>query len=165
MRALCLLIAGVLLPTAAGETVESRTCEKQRLCLEAVANEDDSVVFRAVNPTDYPVALRLRVWPENLVSERGDRITTTVPGGETLTLLSYQPKRAGERTWYRYLFRSNYGRHDVRHEDDYRYRPPYESGKRFRILQGYGSRFSHVGNERHTVDFDMPVGTDRKSVV
>ena len=36
---------------------------------------------------------------------------------------------------------------------------PYENGKSYRVLQGYGSRFSHVGLEQYAVDFNMSVGT------
>jgi murein DD-endopeptidase MepM/ murein hydrolase activator NlpD len=36
---------------------------------------------------------------------------------------------------------------------------PYSSGKSYRIVQGYGSRFSHTGLEEFAIDFDMPVGT------
>ena len=36
---------------------------------------------------------------------------------------------------------------------------PYASGRTYRVLQGYGSRFSHTGLEAYAVDFDMPEGT------
>jgi murein DD-endopeptidase MepM/ murein hydrolase activator NlpD len=48
---------------------------------------------------------------------------------------------------------------DAVHDDDYLYALPYESGRSYRVLQGYGSRFSHTGLEAYAVDFDMPEGT------
>lgn len=37
------------------------------------------------------------------------------------------------------------------------YRLPFETGKRFRMVQGYESLFSHFGD--YAVDFAMPIGT------
>lgn len=37
------------------------------------------------------------------------------------------------------------------------YRLPFETGKRFRVAQGYLSLFSHFGN--YAIDFKMPIGT------
>jgi murein DD-endopeptidase MepM/ murein hydrolase activator NlpD len=51
------------------------------------------------------------------------------------------------------------GRFDADHDDEYVYRLPYAEGQSFPIIQGYGSRLSHRGAERFTVDFGMPVGT------
>ena len=45
------------------------------------------------------------------------------------------------------------------HNDDYVYAFPYEQGKRYRVVQGYGSRFSHTGLEEFAIDVDMRVGT------
>ena len=45
------------------------------------------------------------------------------------------------------------------HDDDHLYGLPYASGKSYRVLQGYGSRFSHTGLEEFAIDFDMPEGT------
>ncbi len=159
MRCVALMVLLAAGYVAGATELESRTCEDDRVCVLAMASDDDRVDFRARNLSDFPVTLRLRVWPDNLVSDDGNRRLATLEAGEERLLLQYRPRREGRATWYRYRFRSNYGRHDVRHDDDYLYRPPYEGGKRYRILQGFGSRFSHTGNETYAVDFDMPVGS------
>lgn len=51
------------------------------------------------------------------------------------------------------------GRIDADHDDDYVYRLPYAANLSFPVIQGYGSKLSHRGAERFTVDFGMPVGT------
>lgn len=51
------------------------------------------------------------------------------------------------------------GRLDADHDDAYVYRLPYGEGESFPIIQGYGSKLSHRGAERFTVDFGMPMGT------
>ena len=45
------------------------------------------------------------------------------------------------------------------HDDDHLYSLPYASNKSYRVLQGFGSRFSHTGLEEFALDIDMPVGT------
>lgn len=45
------------------------------------------------------------------------------------------------------------------HDDDHLYSLPYASNKSYRVLQGFGSRFSHTGLEEFAIDIDMPVGT------
>ena len=45
------------------------------------------------------------------------------------------------------------------HDDSHLYSLPYASHESYRMLQGFGSRFSHTGLEEFAVDIDMPVGT------
>lgn len=47
----------------------------------------------------------------------------------------------------------------IDHDDSYVYRLPYADDIAFPVLQSYGSPLTHVGSERFTVDFAMPVGT------
>lgn len=49
--------------------------------------------------------------------------------------------------------------HEIDHDDDHLYAFPYAPGRSFRIMQGYGSRFSHAGSEAYAIDFEMPEGT------
>lgn len=60
---------------------------------------------------------------------------------------------------YRYDLEWTVGDKDAMHDNDYLYALPYEHGRSYRVLQGYGSRFSHTGLEAYAVDFDMPEGT------
>ena len=42
---------------------------------------------------------------------------------------------------------------------DHVYGLPYAEGRSYRVIQGYGSRFSHTGHEYYAVDFKMDEGT------
>ena len=83
----------------------------------------------------------------------------TIPPQESLTILDLRRVNPARKTSYRYNFDWAIGDREANHDDDYVYAFPYEQGKRYRVVQGYGSRFSHTGLEQFTVDFDMPVGT------
>jgi len=45
------------------------------------------------------------------------------------------------------------------HDDDYLYLFPFEHGTKRRITQGHDGSFSHFGENRYAIDFDMPEGT------
>ena len=61
---------------------------------------------------------------------------------------------------YDFSYKWTVGDQNAMHDDEYVYALPYASGKAYRVLQGYGSRFSHKGLEEFAVDFDMPAGTE-----
>ena len=60
---------------------------------------------------------------------------------------------------YDLSYRWTVGDQNAEHDDEHVYALPYASSKTYRVLQGYGSRFSHKGLEEFAIDFDMPVGT------
>lgn len=149
-------LAALLLSAAAAA---DESCSSGWVCIRPVDAADGSVRFLARNLKPYPVTLTLRVRGRNLVTDEPNPVTLTVPGDQTRTMLNMRPRKRGRDTWYRYNFDWTVGDLEAVHDDDYLYSFPYASGKRYRVLQGYGSRFSHTGLERYTVDFDMPEGT------
>ena len=60
---------------------------------------------------------------------------------------------------YRYYFDWTIGNRDAVHDDAHVYQLPYASGRSYRVIQGYGSRFSHTGLEQFATDFRMDEGT------
>jgi murein DD-endopeptidase MepM/ murein hydrolase activator NlpD len=69
------------------------------------------------------------------------------------------PRDSSPDAVYRLKIDWTVGDRNANHDDDQLYSFPYQNGRTYRILQGYGSRFSHRGREEYAVDFDMPVGT------
>lgn len=57
---------------------------------------------------------------------------------------------------YRYMI----GDPEARHNDAFRYLPPFDPADRFQITQAFGGEFSHQDDEnKYAVDIAMPVGT------
>lgn len=106
-----------------------------------------------------PVTITLRVRSRNLKVSSENPVTMTIPPEQAVLLTRMEPRIAGLRTWYRYNFDWTVGDQNAVHDDSVIYRLPYAPGTRYRVLQGYGSRFSHTGLERYTIDFKMSVGT------
>ncbi len=62
-----------------------------------------------------------------------------------------------------FTFKARYdwtiGSKDARHDNSYIYRLPYKAGTREMVSQGFNGAFSHFGNSRYAVDFNMKEGT------
>jgi len=83
-----------------------------------------------------------------------------VPGPATFTTPPWLARpRQEASTGHGYRYDWTVGPLDPDHDDQYAYRLPYGDGVSYPILQSYGSRLSHQGQEFFTLDFRMPEGT------
>ncbi|NNF67780.1 MAG: M23 family metallopeptidase, partial [Gammaproteobacteria bacterium] len=135
------------------------SCSEDWVCLRPVDLADGSTDFMAENLREVPVTLSLRVRSRNLYSDNENPITVVLPPGRTSLVTRMKKRVPGKSAWYRYNYDWTVGDLNAVHNDEIIYRLPYQSGKRYGVLQGYGSRFSHTGLEHYTIDFNMPVGT------
>ncbi len=152
-RFACALGLGVLL--ACGT---ARACDDGWLDVQD-RYRDDGVDVLASNGSDYPLTFTVAVRPKGLTLDGRREVTATLGPGESRTVFSLDrahPDRGGH---YRYWCDWTVGRLDARHDDSQVYLLPYATGHSYRVLQGYGSRFSHTGREQYAVDFKMAEGT------
>ena len=133
-------------------------CRDDWICVNAV-DQGGNVELRARNLQDYPVTYTLRVRTHSFEIAGPTTVTRTLAPQESARVMTLN--RADERLegGYRYFFEWTVGDKDAVHDDDYLYALPYARGSSYRVLQGYGSSFSHKGLEAFAVDFDMPEGT------
>ncbi|MEO0997300.1 MAG: M23 family metallopeptidase [Pseudomonadota bacterium] len=124
-------------------------CDGDWVCVRREAGEGGAR-YTVDNRSAAPLTVTVRIGSRG----RGRTITATLDPGasEELAQMTVRP-------WPDFTFAWTVGRQSARHDDDYLYRLPYAGGRRYRVLQGYGSRFSHTGYEYYAVDFDMPEGT------
>ncbi|MDH3588370.1 MAG: M23 family metallopeptidase, partial [Gammaproteobacteria bacterium] len=134
-------------------------CSLDWVCVRPTDHADGRADFTAENLRDYPVTISVRMRARNLQAHGPNPVTVTVPPNESLVVMKANKRDENRSTWYRYNFDWTVGDKDAVHDDAVVYRLPYAPGKRYGVLQGYGSRFSHTGLERYTIDFNMPVGT------
>jgi murein DD-endopeptidase MepM/ murein hydrolase activator NlpD len=152
-RFVALLLLGVAPAWSASES-----CSLGWVCVEPRVNGDITDLI-AINLKPWPLTLSLRVDTQNLRARPAEEVSITLGGQERRTVISMQASKAPDRRHYSYRYDWTVGSLDALHDDKVVYRLPYANGESWTVLQGYGSRFSHTGLERYTVDFDMPVGT------
>ena len=133
-------------------------CREDWICVNAL-DQGGNVELRAENLQDYPVTYTLRVRTRDFEVSGPSTVTRTLAPQESARVMMLSRADGHYEGRYRYFFEWTVGDKDAVHDDDHLYALPYASGKSYRVLQGYGSRFSHTGLEAYAVDFDMPEGT------
>jgi murein DD-endopeptidase MepM/ murein hydrolase activator NlpD len=153
LRTVLVAVTGlVFAPVAYGE------CRDEWICVNAV-DQGGNIELRARNLQDYPLTYTLRVRTRHFDVAGPTTVTRTLAPQESAAVMTLNQSDESPEGGYRYYYEWTVGDKDAVHDDDHLYALPYESGKSYRVLQGYGSKFSHTGLEAFAVDFDMPEGT------
>jgi len=121
--------------------------------------DGDAVELHARNLGDYPITYTLNVRTRNLRTDGPRTITHTLAPHQSEQVMALKSADKYQKTDYKFSYDWTIGDKDAVHDDDHLYALPYASGRSYRVLQGYGSRFSHTGLEEFAVDLNMPVGT------
>ena len=135
----------------------SAACDKDWLAIDETHNGDALNVY-ARNTNVYPVTYAIRVRDGNSSYSAADSFSGSLDAQESKQLMEMTGVTQGGGK-LSISCRWTIGRNDIAHDDEHRYLLPYADGTSYRVLQGFGSRFSHRGNEQYAIDFNMPVGT------
>ncbi|TVR63047.1 MAG: M23 family metallopeptidase [Spirochaetaceae bacterium] len=135
---------------------------EERVSVFSEQREDHGYDFYAESRHVIPVWLNLSFERlTNLVPSTGMPFTGRVePNTERTYLFSLTPTVEYGRLGY--SIRYSVARGDpteVRHDDDYTYVFPFAHGSKHRLTQGYDGEFTHFGENRYALDFEMPEGT------
>ena len=150
------LLTSITLLGIAGSA--SAACENDWICVDAV-NQGNDVELHVRNLGDYPITFTLSVRTRHLQIDGPKTITRTLAprqSEQAMLLASTDDQQNGD---FNYSYEWTIGDKDAVHDDNHLYSLPYAAGKSYRVLQGYGSRFSHTGLEEFAIDLDMPIGT------
>lgn len=133
-------------------------CSGDWICIDAVRTHGN-IELHAENLSDVPLTFTLQVRTRDLKSDGPRELTATLPAhaSRRVMVLSRVSKQRQGR--YDFDYDWTIGNKDAVHDDSELYRLPYATGKAYRVLQGFGSRFSHTGIEQYAVDFKMAEGT------
>ena len=122
-------------------------------------SDGGNIGLLATNLRDVPITFTLRVRSRGLTVKGPKTITETLAGKQSRLVMMFGESGGDRKGKYRISCDWTIGDKDALHDDEQLYMLPCENGKSYRVLQGYGSRFSHVGLEQYAVDFNMSVGT------
>ncbi len=139
-------------------TLSEAKCTQDGFEIDAIENSG-RVELHAGNSRDVPITITLQVWTRHMTVDRPKTVTRTVPPNESQLFMVLSETNKKRKSRYGFDCASTIGSVDAKHDEDLIYRLPYETGKSYYVLQGYGSRLSHTGPEEYTVDFYMHEGT------
>jgi len=142
---------------AAGPAVAA-DCKDDWICVDTV-NQGSNVELRARNLRDYPITYTLRIRTRDLKVDGPKTVTSTLAPNQSEQIMVLSGGAGRKDADYRYSYDWTVGDKNAVHDDDHLYSLPYTSGESYRIIQGYGSRFSHTGLEEFAIDVDLKIGT------
>ena len=132
----------------------SAECRDEWICVDTIS-AGDSVELRARNLRNYPITFTLSVRS----GDQPQTVTRTLAPRQSEQVMQFAGAGGKPASEFRISYDWTVGDKDAVHDDDHLYSLPYSSGRSYRVLQGYGSRFSHTGLEEFAIDLDMPIGT------
>ena len=132
------------------------TCRDDAICFDEILR-GETLEIRARNLSNFPITYTLRAQTD--AGHEASAITRTPAPREASTALTLETGGDRGNADVDLSFEWAVGEFDANHDDDHIYALPYAPGRSYRILQGYGARFSHRGLEEFAIDFDMAEGT------
>lgn len=149
------ILAGALLLLAGPAGAK---CVDEWLLVDEI-RDGDRIELRATNQQDFPITYSVRARSGALGEGRSKRFRGTLDGRESRSLHEVATSDDVPVGEIRVNCSWTIGDNSAVHDDEHLYRLPYADGTSYRVLQGFGSRFSHRGIEQYAVDFKMSVGT------
>ncbi|MFY0697932.1 MAG: M23 family metallopeptidase [Balneola sp.] len=123
-------------------------------------DKENGVVLIGINSNQYPVTIELDLKLKNMSSSKNNPIIKVVPAKSELVLIELEVEEPGSSGVWEYKFKYYQGSIYAKHNDKIAYRLPYKIGEKYRLDQGYNGKFSHRGESRHSLDFNMKEGTE-----
>lgn len=158
VRLLALLFGTNAALLAAAGAIADTNCDEDVICIREERGDNEIRLF-AENRSEFPLTYTMRVKTRNLAAKGPSKITRTLPAGKSEVAFELRPAGRDRDTRYRFAYDWTVGDKDAIHDDDQVYLFPYEEGQSYRVIQSYGSRFSHTGLEQYAIDFRMDEGT------
>jgi murein DD-endopeptidase MepM/ murein hydrolase activator NlpD len=149
-----MVFAAIML--AAAGPVTGADCQEQWICVDRV-DQGSETELRARNLREYPITYTLRIELQDVTTDGPREVTRTLAPNQSERIMIVTGGAGRKDNLYSLDW--TIGDKDAVHDDDHLYALPYATGQAYRVLQGYGSRFSHTGLEEFAIDFDMSVGT------
>ena len=133
-------------------------CDQEIFCIHE-EKVDGQVLVHAENLTAFPLTYSLRLRGQDGKGGDPETVTRTLGARQSQLAMTLDNSQNRSLESFRYRYDWTIGSMDAVHDDEQVYQLPYESGKSYRVIQTYGSRFSHTGLEQYAIDFRMDVGT------
>lgn len=117
----------------------------------------NSVIVTAINKNPFDVTVAYRASYVNLKADKKLPFVFTLKKHSKKEVLRL--KILKNNFQYKAHYDWTIGSKDAKHDNSYIYRLPYKLGIKQMVSQGYNGKFSHYGQSRYAVDFNMKEGT------
>jgi len=138
--------------------VAQAACSCEWICIESTDGDAQGKLL-ASNKSPVPLTFSVQFDSRKYLVDGPAQITRTLPAGHSLVLPVTERSDAPKQNRRSLQCQWTIGNMDATHDEELVYMLPYASGRSYRVLQGFGSRFSHTGIEQFAVDFKMNEGT------
>jgi hypothetical protein len=121
---------------------------------------ENGIELHGKNTNYYPVTIELEMNLTNMASSKGNPVVAVIEGRSEvkLTDLKVQTENKSWGMQNSYIFYQ--GSIFVNHDNNFAYKLPFKKGETYRLDQGYNGSFSHSGDSRFALDFNMEKGTE-----
>jgi murein DD-endopeptidase MepM/ murein hydrolase activator NlpD len=120
----------------------------------------NAAVLSLHNPQRAEVTVSLEFTLNNLTPSVAVPLQVVLAPNSTIApLITLKPTIPSKPWNYSYRDYFTWGFPLARHATNQLYRLPFAAGRCFRVVQGSNGEFSHTGQDRFAIDFDMPEGT------
>ncbi len=138
--------------------VAQAACSCDWICVRSTDSHGDQKLL-ASNMSRVPLTFSIQFDTRRYLVDGPAQSTWTLPAGHSLVLPVTERSDARMHDRRSLQCQWTIGNKDAAHDEEQVYMLPYASGHSYRVLQGFGSRFSHTGTEQFAVDFKMNEGT------
>lgn len=119
----------------------------------------DRIEIYAKNNNIYPVTVEVNFELQNLKPTEKLPYTTELRARENANILDLQKEGKNKEWNYRSSLRYFMGSVQARHDNRYAYKLPFAKGQSYWLSQGFNGSFSHQGDLKHSLDFQMDEST------
>jgi murein DD-endopeptidase MepM/ murein hydrolase activator NlpD len=135
-------------------------CDGQYTCILTEEN-DDGIDFFMRNILSYDTTISIDFTTlKNVRANVTLPYTKTIPGNSTVKVLTLKKLDSSQGWDYYFKFHWIEGSMEAKHDDSYVYTLPYAPGQTHRVTQGFNGKFSHYGDQKFSIDWEMPEGTE-----
>ncbi len=144
-----------------GDITRNEICDPDNvICIDTYTKEG---ITQAIlkNKSFGSRTVEVYIWNKNMSVKThvDDLKKISLAGKEVKDLLTFTVIDPTQSYGHNFNFNSTKGFIDATHNDSFVYTLPFETGKNYKLVQGYGGSFSHKDSENYySYDFKMPPG-------
>ncbi len=121
---------------------------------------ENGVVLFGENKNFFPITIELDADLTNMNSSEKNPLITVIQGKSKIKLVELKVNDPKASWGMKYSYTYYQGSIFARHDDKVAYTLPFKLGTEHRLDQGYNGKFSHKGESRYSLDFNMEEGTE-----